>query len=123
MKPVKRSLAIAAFAVRSCANAHAQEWLTKPVTIVVPFSAGGPLDVLARILQPYVSETLAGRRSRISPLGASTTCAPYLSNLIPAVKKGSAKAVATLAATRVAAFPEVATADVCPESKLLEHRS
>lgn len=58
MKPVKRFVAIAMSTVLACAGAIAQEWPTKPVTMVVPFAAGGPLDVLARILQPYVSETL-----------------------------------------------------------------
>lgn len=58
MEILKRLVAVAALAAIGCASAIAQEWPTKPVTMVVPFAAGGPLDVLARILQPYVSETL-----------------------------------------------------------------
>ena len=30
--------------------AHAQTWPSKSVTMVVPYSAGGPTDVLARLL-------------------------------------------------------------------------
>ena len=36
----------------------AQDWPTRPVTLVVPFAAGGPNDVVARILAPRVSEIL-----------------------------------------------------------------
>ena len=36
----------------------AQDWPTRPLTMVVPFSAGGPIDVLGRILQPHLSEVL-----------------------------------------------------------------
>jgi tripartite-type tricarboxylate transporter receptor subunit TctC len=38
--------------------AVSQEWPTRPVTMVVPFVPGGPIDTLARVLQPYLSETL-----------------------------------------------------------------
>jgi tripartite-type tricarboxylate transporter receptor subunit TctC len=38
--------------------AAAQDWPTRPVTMVVPFAAGGPMDTLARILQPTLGETL-----------------------------------------------------------------
>ena len=38
--------------------APAQDWPTRPVTMVIAFSPGGPLDTLARNLQPYLTETL-----------------------------------------------------------------
>jgi len=38
--------------------AAAQEWPTRPVTMVVPFGAGGGVDVLARILVPRLGEIL-----------------------------------------------------------------
>jgi tripartite-type tricarboxylate transporter receptor subunit TctC len=38
--------------------AKADDWPSRAVTLVVPFAAGGPLDVLARVLAPHLSETL-----------------------------------------------------------------
>lgn len=39
-------------------SAAAQDWPTRPVTLLVPFAAGGPIDTLSRNLQPYLIETL-----------------------------------------------------------------
>ena len=39
-------------------GAKAQAFPTKPVTIIVPFSAGGPLDTLCRILAEHMQGTL-----------------------------------------------------------------
>jgi tripartite-type tricarboxylate transporter receptor subunit TctC len=36
----------------------AQEWPTRPVTMVIPFAAGGPLDAIGRILAPRLGEIL-----------------------------------------------------------------
>ena len=38
--------------------AGAQEWPSRPVTVVVPFGAGGPIDVMARVIAPRMSELL-----------------------------------------------------------------
>jgi len=46
-----------ALAVTSGA-AHAQDYPTRPITIVVPFPAGGPTDTLARIFGDRVKVTL-----------------------------------------------------------------
>ena len=46
--------ALAAFA----SGASAQDRPNRPMTMVVPFAAGGPMDSLARILQPTLAETL-----------------------------------------------------------------
>ena len=46
----RSSRAILAFA----APAHAQDWPQRPVTILVPFAAGGSADLLARILQQHM---------------------------------------------------------------------
>src|SRR5258708_2940969 len=38
--------------------AWAQDWQTRPVTMVVPFAAGGPLDTGGRLVAPVLSERL-----------------------------------------------------------------
>jgi tripartite-type tricarboxylate transporter receptor subunit TctC len=40
------------------AAALAQDWPTRPVTMVVPFAAGGGADLLGRIIAPGMSEFL-----------------------------------------------------------------
>jgi tripartite-type tricarboxylate transporter receptor subunit TctC len=50
------ALAVAVFA--GVAGARAQDWPTRPVTMVVPFAAGGPVDVLGRILAQYLTEVI-----------------------------------------------------------------
>jgi tripartite-type tricarboxylate transporter receptor subunit TctC len=39
-------------------QASAQDWPNRPVTLVVPFAAGGPVDTIARIVAPQLSEIL-----------------------------------------------------------------
>jgi tripartite-type tricarboxylate transporter receptor subunit TctC len=63
------SLCIAALA----APAHAQDWPAKPVRIVVPFSAGGSSDQLARLLAPELSATFKQQffiENRVGSAGA-----------------------------------------------------
>ncbi len=40
----------AVFTIGTISTAVAQPWPTRQITIVVPFSAGGPTDTLARIM-------------------------------------------------------------------------
>ncbi len=51
------ALAITAWAALA-APAHAQSWPTKPVSLVVPFAAGGPTDVVARTLAQALTRQL-----------------------------------------------------------------
>jgi tripartite-type tricarboxylate transporter receptor subunit TctC len=50
--------ALAASLALSAAVAVAQAYPTRPVTIIVPFAAGGPTDIIARIVGEYFSKTL-----------------------------------------------------------------
>ena len=54
-----RRLVLAVFAALALVtSATAQNFPTRPVTIVVPFSAGGPSDAMARILAEHMKNTL-----------------------------------------------------------------
>jgi tripartite-type tricarboxylate transporter receptor subunit TctC len=71
LKSVFTALAVA---VGCVTHAHAQAYPSRPITIIVPFPAGGPSDTLARILgermrislgQPVVVETVTGAGASI----------------------------------------------------------
>jgi len=49
---------IATALVLAALPAAAQDWPAKPITMVIPFAAGGALDVVARIVAPRLSEVL-----------------------------------------------------------------
>jgi tripartite-type tricarboxylate transporter receptor subunit TctC len=53
-----RTLLAAAATFAGLSSAMAQDYPTKPVTIVVPFAAGGPTDVAARMYGEYFSRVL-----------------------------------------------------------------
>lgn len=57
MKSVVRSL-ILFFLLYPCSTAIADDYPSRPITMIVPFSAGGPGDVIARILGNAMSATL-----------------------------------------------------------------
>src|SRR3981081_306830 len=71
------ALAVAAGCVT---QAHAQAYPSHPITIIVPFPAGGPSDALARILgermrtslgQPVIVETVTGAGASIGVVRAA----------------------------------------------------
>ncbi len=51
-------IAVATALALSAMPALAQKYPNRPVTIIVPFAAGGPTDVVARIVGEYYSKTL-----------------------------------------------------------------
>jgi tripartite-type tricarboxylate transporter receptor subunit TctC len=53
-----RLFAAASFAVLLCVPANAQDWPTRPVTMVVPFAPGGVYDTLGRVYAAALSGIL-----------------------------------------------------------------
>src|SRR5262245_61056224 len=51
-------IAAAAALIGASQTASAQQYPNRPITVIVPFAAGGPTDVLARILSQHMSQTL-----------------------------------------------------------------
>jgi tripartite-type tricarboxylate transporter receptor subunit TctC len=49
---------VAAFAVFTFDISVAQDWPTRPVTMVVPYTAGGPVDTLSRVLAARLGDVL-----------------------------------------------------------------
>jgi tripartite-type tricarboxylate transporter receptor subunit TctC len=96
---VVASLAIACAAI---AGAQAQTFPTRPITIIVPFPAGGPTDTIARIMgdhmkgtlgQPFIIENVTGAGSTIGT-GRAVNAQPdgytiYLGNWTSAVGAGA----------------------------------
>jgi tripartite-type tricarboxylate transporter receptor subunit TctC len=58
MFPILRLAAAVGALLVSAAFGAADDWPTRPVTMVVPFAPGGPADAVGRILASRVSETL-----------------------------------------------------------------
>ena len=80
-----RILAAALLAVCSLtAAADAQDWPTRPITLVVPFAAGGGVDVSARIQAQKMGELL-GQSIVVDNMGgaAGMTGALHVSNSAP----------------------------------------
>jgi tripartite-type tricarboxylate transporter receptor subunit TctC len=76
--------ALALVALAGLSEAGAQVYPTKPITIIVPFSAGGPSDALARILgdrmkvtlgQSFLIENVTGAAGSIA-VGRAARAAP-----------------------------------------------
>jgi tripartite-type tricarboxylate transporter receptor subunit TctC len=54
----------------SAGSATAQNYPTKPITMIVPFAAGGPADVFGRVIAPRMSETL-GQQVIVEAIGGA----------------------------------------------------
>jgi tripartite-type tricarboxylate transporter receptor subunit TctC len=67
-----RTLAAAALALSlaGLGPARAQDWPTRTVTMVVPFPAGGPVDLVGRIVAQHLSEML-GQQVIIENIGGA----------------------------------------------------
>jgi tripartite-type tricarboxylate transporter receptor subunit TctC len=69
MKKIILAIAYAAL-LQTAGGAWAQDWPTRPVTLVVPYAAGGPVDIIARILTVRMSELL-GQQIVIENVGGA----------------------------------------------------
>src|SRR5581483_633494 len=86
-KPVRIILGFAVFLIliaTAAGHARADNWPTRPVTIVVPYPAGGPTDTLARIMseplraalgQSIIIENISGASGSIA-VGRVARAAP-----------------------------------------------
>ncbi len=73
---MKRLAALLAGVLVSSAGAvHAQGFPTHPITMVVPFAAGGPTDAIARIVAEHMSKALGQQVLVQNELGAGGTTA------------------------------------------------
>src|SRR6202023_1509304 len=64
------ALCLAASPVSGTSSALAEKWPSRPVTMVVPFAAGGGTDVLGRIIGRQLSEVL-GQQVVIENVGGA----------------------------------------------------
>ena len=55
---MKRLILATAFAVTALASAHAQSYPSRPVTVIVPYPAGGPTDQVTRQIAPKMAAKL-----------------------------------------------------------------
>ena len=62
--------AAVAFTVALPGVSHAQNWPTRPVAMIVPYAAGGPVDTIGRILGARLSEVL-GQQVVIENVGGA----------------------------------------------------
>jgi len=70
--PLIRLIALIAalLAALAPATAPAQDWPNRPVTLVVPFAAGGAFDVMARVFSPHLSQIL-GQQVIVENIGGT----------------------------------------------------
>ena len=82
---LRRSLLLASLAALCTFTASAQSnWPTRPVSLVVPFAAGGPTDVVARSLANAMAKTLGQTVLVENKLGAGgTVAASYVARANP----------------------------------------
>ncbi|MBM3530860.1 MAG: tripartite tricarboxylate transporter substrate binding protein BugD [Alphaproteobacteria bacterium] len=68
---MKKAIVLALCVVAAwAAPAAAQGWPTRPVTLIVPFAAGGPVDTIARVITVRMSELL-GQQIVIENVGGA----------------------------------------------------
>ena len=61
---------VLAAALIACGAARAEDWPTRPVTLVVPYAAGGPTDAVGRLFAQQMSEAL-GRQTVVENIAGA----------------------------------------------------
>ena len=74
---LSRLLFAAALGLAAATQAHAEDWPSRPITLIVPFSAGGGVDVSARIQAQRMGELL-GQPIVVENVGAAAGMAGSL---------------------------------------------
>jgi len=74
-KMLRRSVLAALPASLTAGRAFAQAWPARPITIVVPFAAGGPTDLMARIVGERMAKELGQQFIIDNTTGAAGTIA------------------------------------------------
>jgi tripartite-type tricarboxylate transporter receptor subunit TctC len=75
IKMLRRTVLAALPASLAAGRASAQAWPSKPITIIVPFAAGGPTDVMARIVGERMAKELGQQFIIDNTSGAAGTIA------------------------------------------------
>ena len=70
MSVSRRSFVLAGAATLLASPARAQTYPDRPITVVVPFAAGGPTDIVARIVSEHMSRTL-GQQMIVENVGGA----------------------------------------------------
>src|SRR6266542_4913470 len=63
-------IAALALALTLCGTARAQDWPNRPMTMVVAYAAGGPVDTIARLFGQRLSEVL-GQQVVVENIGGA----------------------------------------------------
>jgi tripartite-type tricarboxylate transporter receptor subunit TctC len=75
MSEIRSAIISCCLALAASASVFAQDYPTKPITIVIPFAAGGPTDVVARILGNSMTKSLGQQVIVENAVGAGGTIA------------------------------------------------
>ena len=70
MSVSRRSFVLAGAATLLASPVRAQTYPDRPITVVVPFAAGGPTDIVARIVSEHMSRTL-GQQMIVENVGGA----------------------------------------------------
>jgi Tripartite tricarboxylate transporter family receptor len=119
-------LTVLAYASLSCMPSLAQPYPTRPITLIVPYGAGGPLDTLTRIVsermrvslgQPIVIDNVTGA-SGVIGVGRAVRADPdgYMAPAQQAQPRGRSNGISTeiVENCKAVSFLRISTSGVAP---------